>query len=98
MKKEIQAKPIFQEQKYKKLVRTIQIDNYQLKFLISDEKFYIQCSDANLPYLIYENGFNLDELIAVHKYFMPFDDIKEISSFFLRYDEKLLKLEKKMKI
>ena len=99
MENEMPATPIDQEQNDKKLVRNIKIkDSYQLKFLLSNDEFYIQCIDENIPYFIYENVFNLNKLVSIHKYFLMFDDIKEISSFFVKIDERLLKLEKNNKI
>ena len=95
MKNETPADPICLASDNKKLIRCIQLNNeYQLKFLLKNEKLYIQCIDPNFPYFLYENGFNIDELIAVHKYFKIFDNIKEVSSFFEKYDEKSFMLEK----
>ena len=84
-----------QEDSDLKLVRNIKIkDEYELNFFLSTKKFLIQCTDPSIPYLVNENSFSLNELHIFNKFFESFNDIKEVSSFFEKFDEKLIKFER----
>ena len=66
----------------------------ELQLSVINNKLFIQYTDVNLPYLVYENGFEKNDLINIHKDFEIFEDINEIFKFFVDIDKNSLKLKK----
>ena len=95
MENDIPNIPVIDEEKDKKLIRTLKKNNkYEIKFCALNEKLYIQCLDEIFPYSTYENNYNLNNLMNVHKYFQTYKDIKDVCLLIKSINDNLITIEK----
>ena len=95
MENDIPTTSVFDEEKNKKLIKTLIKNNkYEIKFYASDKTLYVQCLDEASPYPIYEKNYNLNNLINLNKYFQSHKDIKEVCSLIKSINENSIKIDK----
>ena len=96
MENEVPPTPVIKEESIIKLIREMKKnEKYEIKFLSTNTKLYIQYLNKTFPYIKYENEYTLNNLIDVHKYFVAFEDINEVCSFLKSTDENSIKISEK---
>ena len=99
MENEIPATPVAEEEINLKEIRTIKInEKYEIKFLASLIKLYVQCTNEIFPYYSYANHYDLKNLIKIHKDFFVFEDIKDVCPFLKSVNKNSIKLDNKNEV
>ena len=88
-----------EEETEQKLIRIIEKNDnkgkYELKFLATNQKLYIQCLDKEFPNPTYENNYSLKKLNNIHRYFQTYENIQEVCSFIESVNKNSINLDKK---
>ena len=84
------------EETEQKEIKTIEKNGkYEVKFLTTNLKLYIQCIDKEFPYPTNENKYDLKQLVNAHRYFLLYEDMSDLCSFLKSIEENSIKLEER---